>query len=190
MPSAPVSGSNSKFLHEVMAATPGGRSLLTCLQCGTCGGSCPSGPDMDHSPRKIFAMIEAGMREEVLRSNTAWYCVSCYYCMVRCPKEIPITDIMYTLKQMAVKAKLYDDSDAPDWSESFIGYVENYGRSYELGLASRYHLTHSPLQKFSLAPFALGMMMKNRLSFLPERIEKMDQLRAILNKAKQLEAAQ
>jgi len=190
MPIAPVSGSNSGFLHEVMAATPGGEALLTCLQCGTCGGSCPSGPDMDHSPRRIFAMIDAGMREEVLKSNTPWYCVSCYYCMVRCPKEIPITDIMYTLKQIAVRAKLYDDSDAPDWSESFIGYVENYGRSYELGLASRYHLTHRPLQKFSLGPFALGMLMKNRLSFTPERIEKIDQLRAILNKAKQLEAAQ
>ena len=190
MPIAPVSGSNSEFLHAVMAATPGGEALLTCLQCGTCGGSCPSGPDMDHSPRKIFAMIDAGLKEEVLQSNTPWYCVSCYYCMVRCPKEIPITDIMYTLKQMAVKAKLYDDSEAPDWSESFIGYVENYGRSYELGLASRYHLTQKPLQKFSLGPFALGMLMKNRLSFTPDRIEGINQLRSILNKAKQLEAAQ
>ena len=91
---------------------------------------------------------------------------------------------------MAVKAKLYDDSDAPDWSESFIGYVENYGRSYELGLASRYHLSHSPLSKFALAPFAIGMFMKNRLALRPERIEGMDQLRAILSKAKQLEADQ
>ena len=135
-------------------------------------------------------MIDAGMKEEVLRSNTPWYCLSCYYCMVRCPKEIPITDIMYTLKQMAVKAKLYDSSDAPDWSESFIGYVENYGRSYELGLASRYHLSHSPFSKFSLAPFAIGMLLKNRLALRPERIKGVDQLQAILNKAKQLEAAQ
>ena len=76
MPIAPVSGSNSEFLHEVMAATPGGETLLTCIQCGTCGGSCPSGPDMDYSPRKLFAMIDAGMKEEVLRSNTPWFCVS------------------------------------------------------------------------------------------------------------------
>jgi heterodisulfide reductase subunit C len=145
---------------------------------------------MDFSPRTIFAMIDAGLKEDVLQSNTPWYCVSCYYCMVRCPKEIPITDIMYTLKEMAVKAKLYDDSDAPDWSESFIGYVENYGRSYELGLASRYHLSHSPLSKFSLAPFAIGMFMKNRLALRPERIKGVDQLRAILDKAKQLEVVQ
>ncbi len=59
------------FLTEVINATPGGEALLTCLQCGTCSGSCPSGPDMDYSPRKIFALIRAGERDEVLRSNTA-----------------------------------------------------------------------------------------------------------------------
>ncbi|MBK6710249.1 MAG: 4Fe-4S dicluster domain-containing protein [Chloroflexi bacterium] len=50
-----------------------------CIQCGTCGGSCPSGQDMDHTPRQLFAMIRADMRDEVLRSNTPWYCVSCYF---------------------------------------------------------------------------------------------------------------
>ncbi len=62
--------STNVFLEEVMAAAPGGESLRECLQCGTCGGSCPSGPDMDNTPRQLFAMINAGMRDEVLRSNT------------------------------------------------------------------------------------------------------------------------
>jgi heterodisulfide reductase subunit C len=184
-----VSLATRSFLQEVMDATPGGDLLRTCLQCGTCGGSCPSGPDMDHTPRQIFAMINAGMRDEVLRSNTPWYCVSCYYCTVRCPKEIPITDIMYTLKRMSVRAHLYDDSDAPDWSESFIGFVETYGRSFELGLATRYHLTHRPLKKVGLTAFGLEMLAKDRLALRPERIKGVKQLKAILEKAKSLEAA-
>ncbi len=94
------------FQGEVIAATPGGESLLTCIQCGTCGGSCPSGADMDHTPRQLFAMINAGLRQDVLHSNTPWYCVSCYYCTVRCPKEIPITELMYTLKRMGPHSKL------------------------------------------------------------------------------------
>jgi heterodisulfide reductase subunit C len=184
-----MSGRNGdgSFLSEVIAATPGGEALISCLQCGSCGGSCPSGPDMDHTPRKLFAMIEAGMREEVLRSNTPWYCVSCYYCTERCPKEIPITDIMYTLKQKAIEGRMYEHSEAPDLSEGFIGYVEKYGRSFEFGLATRFHLTHKPLQKFDMAPFALSMLTRDRLALRPERIKGIDQLRAILNTAKQLE---
>lgn len=136
------------FMEEVIASVPGGDSNLELwVQCGTCGGSCPSGPDMEHTPRQLFAMIEAGMKDEVLRSNAPWYCVSCYYCMVRCPQEIHITDIMYALKRMAIKEGLYHESsavDAPDFSETFIDFVENYGRSFELGLATRYHLKHHP----------------------------------------------
>jgi heterodisulfide reductase subunit C len=66
----PGNSSGSSFFERVMAATPGGDLLRTCLQCGTCGGSCPSGPDMDATPRKLFAMIAANMEEDVLASNT------------------------------------------------------------------------------------------------------------------------
>jgi len=183
----PLNG--NEFLNDIIAATPGGEALMTCLQCGTCSGSCPSGPDMDHTPREIFALIRAGEREEVLRSNTAWYCVSCYACMTRCPKDIPITDIMYTLKNMAVKEGLYDDSAAPDFSQSFIGYVENNGRAFELGLATRYHLTHKPLQKASdLVSFGIGMLARNRIALLPEKIKGTKQLKAILAEARAQES--
>jgi heterodisulfide reductase subunit C len=180
-------------MQEVIAATPGGDPRLEmCIQCGTCGGSCPSGPDMDHSPRKIFAMIEAGMREDVLRSNTPWYCVSCYYCMVRCPQEVHITDIMYTLKRMAIAEGLYRESsasDAPDFSGTFVDFVENYGRSFELGVATRYSLRHQPLSLVKKAGFGLDMWRKGRMDLTPKRIQGMDQLKAILSKAKELERA-
>ena len=177
------------FLEEVMANTPGGEALRLCLQCGTCGGSCPSGEDMDYSPRRIFAMVEANMKDKVLRSNTPWYCVSCYYCTERCPQEIPITDLMYTLKRMAIAEGLYEESDAPDWSKTFIGMVELFGRSFELGLATRFHLTHHPLGKIGLGAFALDMLRRDRLALMPNPIKNMAQLKAILNKAKELGGA-
>lgn len=176
------------FLKEVMDATPGDSRLQMCIQCGTCGGSCPSAADMDHTPRQIFAMIRADMREAVLRSNTPWYCVSCYYCTVRCPQEVHITDVMYTLKRMAIREKLYDDSTAPDFSQTFIGYIENFGRSFEFGLATRHNLRHRPLQLPSMVPFGLGMLTKGRMDLTPQRIENIEQLQAILNRAIELEA--
>ena len=57
---------------------------------------------MEYTPRGIFAMINAGDREAVLAANTMWACVSCYFCTTRCPQNIPITDIMYTLKRMSI----------------------------------------------------------------------------------------
>ncbi|HEY61058.1 MAG TPA: heterodisulfide reductase [Anaerolineae bacterium] len=177
------------FYDEVIRDTPGGDpNLEMCIQCGTCGGSCPSGADMDHTPRNLFAMINAGMKEDVLRSNSPWYCVSCYYCMVRCPQEIHITDIMYTLKRMAIKEGLYRESsasEAPGFSETFIHYVENYGRSFELGLATWHHLRYHPINAIRMAStMGLELLRKGRMDLTPTRIKNMPQLKKILKKAK------
>ncbi len=178
------------LVEMVENKTPGDARLVMCIQCGTCGGSCPSGPDMDHTPRQIFAMLRAGLKSDVLKSNTPWYCVSCYLCTVRCPQEIRITDLMYTLKRMSVEAGLFEDSTAPDLSETFVDYVERYGRSFEFGLATRHNLRHRPLSMPGMAPMGLGMLTKGRMDLTPHRIDGMDQLRAILQRAKHLEAVQ
>ena len=175
------------YMERVMAATPGESRLQMCIQCGTCGGSCPSGADMDHSPRQLFAMIRADMEPEVLASNTPWYCVSCYFCMVRCPQEIHIPDIMYALKGLAIKANLYEEHVAPDLADSFVGYVEHYGRSFEFGLATRHYLRHQPLQLLGKAQMGLGMLSKDRLELVPTKIDNIEQLQAILERAKEIE---
>jgi len=180
---------NVRFLEEVSAATAGVARLEMCIQCGTCGGSCPSAADMDHTPRMLFALIRAGFREEALSSNTPWICVSCYHCVVRCPQEVHIPDVMYTLKSMAIHARLYSESTAPDFSQTFVDNIENFGRSFELGLAARHYLKHFPLRLPAMMPMGVGMLTKHRMGLLPRRIEHMDQLKAILHRAKELEGA-
>ncbi len=178
---------NLRFLEEVSVRTAGVSRLEMCIQCGTCGGSCPSAMDMDHTPRMLFAMIRAGYREEALKSNTPWICVSCYHCVVRCPQNVHIADVMYTLKSMAIQAKLYEDSTAPDFSQTFVDMVETYGRSYEFGLATRYYLKHHKRRLPGMAPMGLGMLSKQRMDIRPHRIEGLDQFKAILARAKELE---
>ncbi len=175
------------LLHEVSMKTAGVSHLEMCIQCGTCGGSCPVSQAMEHTPRMLFAMLRAGMREEVLSSNTPWLCVSCYHCVVRCPQEVHIADVMYTLKSMAVKEKLYKDATAPHFSQTFINMVRTYGRSYEVGLASLHYLRHFPLRLPGMVPMGIGMVTKGRMPLKPHKIKNMDQLKKIMNKAKKLE---
>lgn len=189
MTSPPPTPNPGRFLEEVIAATPGNSRLDMCIQCGTCGGSCPSGQAMDHTPRQIFAMIRADMREAVFKSNTAWFCVSCYYCTVRCPQEVHITDVMYTIKGMALQAKIHPDTVASNFPQTFIGIVESFGRSYELGLAALHNLRRRPRMLPSMIPMGVGMLTRGRMDITPQRIEKLDQLQAILARAKALEEA-
>jgi len=175
------------LLDEVVARTAGVSRLEMCIQCGTCGGSCPSAADMDHTPRQLFAMLRAGMREDALKSNTPWICVSCYHCVVRCPQNVHIADVMYTLKGMAIEAHLYRDSTGPDFSKTFVEMVEEYGRGFEFGLATRHYLKHFPLRLPNMAPMGFGLLTKQRMSITPTRIKGIKQLKAILKRAKEIE---
>jgi heterodisulfide reductase subunit C/quinone-modifying oxidoreductase subunit QmoC len=90
---------------------------------------------------------------------------------------------------MAISEGHYKDSSAanvPDFSGTFIDYVESYGRSFEVGLATRYHLSHHPLDVMKMAQLGLGMWRRGRVDFTPNRIRNIDQLKAILKKAKEI----
>jgi heterodisulfide reductase subunit C len=175
------------FLDEIAAAAGTETRLRHCIQCGTCGGSCPSAADMDHTPRELFAMIRAGMRDEVLASRTPWMCVSCYFCAVRCPQEVHIPDVMYAVKATATREGRSSVSAAPAFSRTFVGNIRRFGRSYEVGLVARHYLRHFPLRIPGMAPAGVGMLASGRMGLLPHRIHDVRGLRAILARAQELE---
>ncbi len=177
----------TRFLSEVTRAAATATRLELCIQCGTCGGSCPSAMDMDHTPRQLFAMVRAGMRDEVLRSNTPWMCLTCNLCVVRCPQEIRIPDVMAVLKSIADREGTTPGSAAPDFSRTFVSNIHRYGRSYEIGLVARHYLRHYPLRLPGMAPAGLSMLAKGRMGFAIHRIRGVKELNAILDRAAELE---
>jgi heterodisulfide reductase subunit C len=176
------------LVQEIGAAAIGESRLEACIQCGTCSGSCPSAGDMQHTPRMLFAMARAGMRDAVLRSNTSWMCVSCYFCAVRCPQEIHIPDVMYAIKSIATREAIVPERTARDFSRTFVANVQRYGRSYEVGLVARHYLRHYPLRLPGMAPMGIGLVAKGRMGFVPHRIRGIDGLRAILARAREIES--
>lgn len=181
-----ITAVSSGFTAEVIGKTLNGDRLVNCIQCGTCGGSCPSGAVMDYTPRALFAMINAGEREAVLSANTMWQCVSCYSCTARCPQEIPITDLIYTLKRMAIREGFASNHDAVALARTFTRFVDKYGRVFEGGLAIRYHLVHRPIAAMRMMGLGLAMVRHGRLALRPKKIREREQLQNIVRKAREL----
>jgi len=184
---AVASGTDHQFLAEVLRVSATRPGLEACIQCGTCAGSCPAAAAMDHTPRTLFALVRAGMRSEVLRSNTPWMCLSCYFCTVRCPMGVRIPDVMYGIKSIAVREGVAPEHTGSDFSSVFVGNIHRFGRSYEMGLVARHYLRHYPLRLPGLAGMGLSMVSHSRMGFAPHRIRNLTGLRAILDRATQLE---
>jgi Fe-S oxidoreductase len=82
---------------ETLLQTPDGKRILTCIQCGTCAGTCPYGEYMEFPPRRIINMLRRGRIEEVFKSDSMLRCVACYACMTKCPRGIRLSDILLPL---------------------------------------------------------------------------------------------
>ncbi|HYL39800.1 MAG TPA: 4Fe-4S dicluster domain-containing protein [Candidatus Binatus sp.] len=176
------------FLHEVLASTPIDTRLDHCIQCGTCAGSCPAASDMDYGPQQLFAMIRAGLRDDVLHSTTPWMCIACQTCVVRCPQAVAIPEVMLGLKALTEAAGAVRSTPAIDFSRTFVANIHRYGRSYEVGLVAWHYLRHYPLRLPAMAPVGIGMLARRRMRLGIHRIRERRQLRAILERARQLEA--
>jgi len=125
----------NSFLKEVEANVEEGEWVKMCMQCGVCSGSCPLGKFWDHPPQEIFMMIRAGKREEVLSSESMWMCTSCYNCIVRCPRELPITHIMHGLAHYAKRLGLVPENQpTAKFSQMFWDNLMKKGRVNELKL--------------------------------------------------------
>lgn len=169
------------FLPQVKSRR-GCEKLESCIQCGTCSGVCPLSIYMDHTPRQIIHLTRAGFRDEVLRSNTIWLCASCYECTVACPKEIKITDILYSLKQEAIEARAYPRGfPIPVLAREFYRMVRTHGRITESFLVLKLFLRTNWLAMMKMSRLGMQMLASGRFGFVYENIRNKRQLAAILD---------
>lgn len=83
-------------------ADAGLEKIRACINCGTCTGSCPSGRRTAYRTRVAIRRALMG-DEEVLKDIDIWLCSTCYYCYERCPRDIPVTDMIIKLRNIAVE---------------------------------------------------------------------------------------
>jgi heterodisulfide reductase subunit C len=173
------------FLDEIYGIS-GGEKIKDCIQCGTCSGSCPVSWAMEETPRQVFAMVRAGMRDKVLDSLTIWTCASCYQCAHRCPQEIKITDIMYMLKRMAIRENRQRSKKAGALSRTFVELVNKNGRNHETSLMVKFMLAANPMGAISAAPVGISLYTHGRLPLFGKHVRDIEGLRKIVAKANEL----
>lgn len=181
------------FARWVYTHIQGGDKLALCMQCGACSGSCPIGSQMQDGPRKLFMMIRAGMKDEVLRSNTLWNCTSCYRCVVRCPRGVPVTTIVQDLAGKAAQQGVARDVPNARFARAFWWSASTFGRTDERLVTARYYLSFGLKEGMRRAianlAIAAGMIRTGRMHLgWPHRVRDRAGLKAILAKAAELEA--
>ncbi len=166
---------------EHIAAHAYGEKLMSCIQCGTCSATCPLSHFMDYTPRKVIAMTREGFRDEVLNSLTIWLCASCYSCMVQCPRQIHITDVMYALKREAMASGYYPKGlPIPVLAKAFFNQVKRNGRNTESWLLVNMYLRTNPFAMLKEAFLGMRLFFSGRMSLKPDKIKRQAELTKIL----------
>ena len=144
---------DSNFMHEV-ANTPRGRGVLACIQCGRCSGSCPVARLVaEHNPRRLMEMVILGSRDEVIRSQLPWYCLSCFTCLDRCPQGGDVAEVMFAIRNLAVKEKNLPDGFAAqaknlvETGRVVIPVASMVSKRVEVGLPKEHSTATKDVQK-------------------------------------------
>ena len=148
---------------------------------------------MEYPPRKIIAMIRAGMRGEVLSSNSMWFCLSCYMCTARCPRGVKPTEIAHALESLANQQGFrIRGTSTPTLYRSFVSSIKSNGRVHEFGMMLKFYLsilpeliTH-PIATIKMAPLGLKLFSHKRLPLMPTRIKGREDLSRIIRKFREV----
>jgi len=172
---------DESFLGEIKEKSHSDE-ISRCIQCGTCSSSCPMVEYMDYSPRKIIAMVKHGFKDEVIKSFTPWLCASCYSCQVRCPSQIKITDVMYSLKREAVEAGVYPSKlPVTALAQEMHKLIAKNGRNSELWVMVFMFLRlRDFISPFKMAGMGIDFIKTGRLPLKMDKIKNRKQLHGLI----------
>jgi len=109
--------------QKPIALTPANRELQTalglsaqaatfsvCFGCQTCTNVCPVVANYEN-PKEVLGMLPhqimyaagLGIRDLAFGSGMLWDCTTCYQCQEHCPQGVKVTEVLYELKNLAIK---------------------------------------------------------------------------------------
>ncbi len=106
--------SNSDYFSLLQKDIRFREGLNACIDCGTCTAICPAAQFYDYDPRIITDTVQTrdnNKIEELLKSDTIWYCGECLSCKTRCPRGNTPGYIIQALRALSVETGLFAESE-------------------------------------------------------------------------------
>ncbi len=163
-----------------------GQQIAACFQCEKCTSGCPVTFAMDIAPHRLMRMLQMGLLDEALRSDTIWVCASCQTCSTRCPNDIDIAHVMDTLRQLSRKdGTKTAHRNAPIFHAAFLSSLRRHGRIHEPEMAVTYMLRSGGLNGLrKQARAGIAMFKRGKIKLLPPRVGARRQVRNIFQRVK------
>jgi heterodisulfide reductase subunit C len=84
------------------------QTFTHCFGCQNCTTVCPvvnnyENPEQELGllPHQIMCSLGLGQTEMASGASMIWDCLTCYQCQEHCPQNVDVTDLLYTLKNLA-----------------------------------------------------------------------------------------
>jgi heterodisulfide reductase subunit C len=84
------------------------------MNCGACTAICPAAEFYNYDPRQICDMVQSKNEkkiEELLSSETIWYCGQCMSCKTRCPRGNVPGLVITVLRKLSQELGYFTESE-------------------------------------------------------------------------------
>lgn len=103
-----------KYFDMLMQDVRMKEGLTACMNCGVCTAVCPSADFYDYDPRQVVDTVQTKNDqaiEDLLKSNTIWYCGECMSCRPRCPRSNTPGYVIQALRTLSQKLGYFVESE-------------------------------------------------------------------------------
>jgi heterodisulfide reductase subunit C/nitrate reductase gamma subunit len=89
---------------------PGDNTFSHCFSCQSCTTVCPVVGNYEEPervlgllPHQIMCSLGLGLTDMANGAKMIWDCLTCYQCQENCPQQVQVCDLLYQLKNVAVR---------------------------------------------------------------------------------------
>jgi len=101
---------DNKELQGGLLLSDQAATFSACFGCQTCTNVCPVVAAYEN-PKEVLGMLPhqimyatgLGIKDLAFGSQMLWDCLTCYQCQEQCPQGVKVTDVLYELKNLAIK---------------------------------------------------------------------------------------